>query len=63
MDRSTTNLPTNASEMGTSEENDRLQARSLAMQAEWVSAISYWCDYLTIIDVQGLDDPALRRAS
>lgn len=30
--------------------------------SEWVNAVSYWCDYLTIIDVQGQDDQDLRPA-
>ena len=41
----------------------RLQARSQTPPTAWMRAISYWCDYLTIIDVQGVDDPARRHAS
>jgi hypothetical protein len=63
MGRSTTNEQSEADVLGDADENDRLQARSQTGQATWVSAVSYWCDYLTIIDLQGLDDPALRRAS
>ncbi len=63
MARAATNEPSDADVLGDAGENDRLPARSQAGQAAWVSAVSYWCDYLTIIDLQGLDDPALRRAS
>jgi len=40
----------------------RLQAWSDAGQAEWVSAVSYWCDYLTIIDMQGMTDKLTERS-
>jgi hypothetical protein len=40
----------------------RLQAGSDAGQAEWVSAVSYWCDYLTIIDMQGMTDKLTERS-
>jgi hypothetical protein len=63
MARTATNEHSDADGLGDAEENDRLQARSQTGQAAWVSAVSYWCDYLTIIDLQGLDDPAVRRAS
>ncbi len=63
MGRSAISEQSEADALGNAEENDRLLARSQTTQAAWVSAVSYWCDYLTIIDLQGLDDPALRRAS
>jgi hypothetical protein len=40
----------------------RLEAWPDAGQAEWVSAVSYWCDYLTIIDVQGMTDKLTERS-
>jgi hypothetical protein len=63
MDRLATGEEPDANASGNANENDRLQARSQTAQAAWVSAISYWCEYLTIIDIQGHDDPALPRAS
>ena len=44
------------------EGSSRLQAWSDAGQVEWVSAVSYWCDYLTIIDIQGLTDELGERS-
>lgn len=31
----------------------RLQAQLASREAEWTDAVSYWCDYLTIIDFPG----------
>ncbi len=45
------------------DDNDVLPARARTLPASWVSAVSYWCDYLTIIDMQGLGDPAAQEAS
>ena len=44
------------------EEDARLQAQLASREVEWMDAVSYWSDYLTIIDVQGLDVPDLRYA-
>lgn len=44
-----------------SEDEARLQAQLAAREAEWVDAVSYWCDYLTIIDLPG-EDPVKREA-
>jgi hypothetical protein len=63
MGRLTSTERPDADVLGSADENGRLPARSQTGQAAWVSAVSYWCDYLTIIDLQGLDDPALRCAS
>ena len=43
-------------------ENARLQACLGSRDAEWINAVTYWCDYLTIIDVQEPAGPSLRPA-
>jgi hypothetical protein len=49
--------------LGDADDNDVVAARSQTLPATWVSAVSYWCDYLTIIDMHGLEGPAFRHAS
>ena len=67
MPRTTAQLQQEADLAKSIEGSARLQAWSDAGEAEWVSAVSYWCDYLTIIDVEGLTDKltdrSLREAS
>jgi hypothetical protein len=55
--------PEAGSAMKIGEDNARLQAQFASREAEWVDAVSYWCDYLTIIDLEGQSDPGSRRAS
>lgn len=49
--------------LGGANDSDVVAALSQTLPATWVSAVSYWCDYLTIIDIQELEDPAFRHAS
>jgi hypothetical protein len=62
MPRTTAQLQQEADLAKSIEGSARLQAWSDAGEAEWVSAVSYWCDYLTIIDVQGLTDGLTERS-
>jgi hypothetical protein len=45
-----------------SDDDARLQAQLASREAEWVDAVSYWCDYLTIIDLPG-ETPVSRQVS
>jgi hypothetical protein len=63
MGRLTTGEDVGADVLKNTDKDDRLQPRSQTPPTAWMRAVSYWSDYLTIIDVQGLDDPALRHAS
>jgi len=60
-------FPTNeglqADVLGDAGHHDVSPARSRTLPASWVSVVSYWCDYLTIIDMPELDDPAAQEAS
>jgi hypothetical protein len=49
--------------LGDADDHDVRPARSRTLPASWVSTVSYWCDYLTIIDMQGPNDPAAQEAS
>lgn len=67
MPRTKAQLQQEADLAKTMEASDRLQAWSEAGEAEWVSAVSYWCDYMTIIDVkepsEKQPEPGMREAS
>ena len=48
-------------------DNARLQACLGSRDAEWIDAVTYWCDYLTIIDLgepagQACAQPVSKRA-
>jgi hypothetical protein len=45
------------------EDNTHLQARSNVANTEWVSTISYWNDYLTIMDLQAPSDLSASQVS
>jgi hypothetical protein len=62
MPRTTAQLQQEADLAKSIEGSPRLQAWSDEREAEWVNAVSYWCDYLTIIDVQGLNDKLTERS-
>jgi hypothetical protein len=62
MPRTTAQLQQEADLAISIEGSAHLQAWSEAGQAEWVNAVSYWCDYLTIIDVEGMTDKLTDRS-
>jgi hypothetical protein len=41
----------------------RLQAQFASREAEWVDAVSYWLDYMTIIDIPAVPEQGSRQAS
>jgi hypothetical protein len=62
--RSTVFEPQPGAEPANGTENDpRLRAQLAARGSEWMDAVSYWCDYLTIIDIPGSADPGMSEAS
>jgi hypothetical protein len=59
----TTGQPTTEIAQATPEGGPNLSFIAPAIGAEWVSAVSYWHDYLTVIDVQGASAIVTREAS